>query len=186
MKKVNLPFFSFDRFYCLLLSILFFGFAGCSPSHKFLEPDFAFYSIKSGKIGSFYNFKNDFYKVKYVVLNFFAPECPPCIEELPELQKLFEAAQKQKDILFIAVGSVLDAVTPENHINAKDTLSDLNRFKKKYALKYPVYLAGSQKLRSFRVTGYPETFVFKVEQGIPKLIRKFISAIKYEELKEYL
>ena len=42
-------------------------------------------------------------KGKVVVMNFWATWCPPCIKELPSLQKLSTELANEKDIVFMAI-----------------------------------------------------------------------------------
>jgi len=42
-------------------------------------------------------------KGKVVVMNFWATWCPPCIKELPSLQKLSKELAGEKDIVFMAI-----------------------------------------------------------------------------------
>lgn len=62
------------------------------------------------------------YKGKYVYLDFWAPWCFPCVEEIPHLKKLVEE-YKNKDIIFVSV-CVWDK--KENWLNYLKTKSNFN------------------------------------------------------------
>lgn len=57
---------------------------------------YEFEDLKGNKINL------DKYKGKYVYLDFWAPWCTPCVEEIPHLKKLIEE-YKNKDIIFVSV-----------------------------------------------------------------------------------
>ena len=61
------------------------------------------------------------YKGKYVLINFWALWCSPCIKELPAMQKMFESLQVDSfEIIAIHVGPPeiqLDSFLAKNNIN---------------------------------------------------------------------
>ncbi|MDH4394594.1 MAG: TlpA disulfide reductase family protein [Limnobacter sp.] len=64
---------------------------------------------------------------KITVLNFWATWCPPCVEEMPELDELYtELKTKNIELIGIAV----------------DSPSNVNEFLKKTKVSYPIVLAG--------------------------------------------
>ena len=71
------------------------------------------------------------YRGKWVVVNYWATWCPPCLEEIPELV-MFHDKHKNKDALVLGV-SVEDIGIPA-----------LRRFMDEYMMDYPVLLGGSQ------------------------------------------
>lgn len=123
-------------------------------------------------------------KTKFLILNFFAPDCPPCIEELPDL-KIFHA-KKTAETNFIGIGSILDAAAEEMTATAPQLKDGVSQFIEEHQIKYPVYLAGSRELKKYKVTGFPETFVFELIDGKYRLRRRFLSVVKLKELEESL
>lgn len=122
-------------------------------------------------------------KAEILILNFFAPDCPPCIEEMPDLKKYTKDLPKH--ISFIGIGSVLEAIG-ESLANTDSKLIDrVKMFKQEHNITYPVYLAGSEQLNSFKVTGFPETLVFKLKDNSYQLKRRHLSAITYKELVSF-
>ena len=115
-----------------------------------------------------------------LVLNFFAPDCPPCIEEMPALKKFNQ--NLPNDLTFIGIGSVLEAVGEKLPSTDPEVVNRVKKFKQEYRVAYPVFLAGSDHLESLKVTGFPETLIFKREKDGYQLRRRHLSAITYEEL----
>jgi peroxiredoxin len=83
---------------------------------------------------------------KMVVLNFWATWCPPCVAEMPSLERLHRALGPE-GLAVVAVSADEDG-------------AELARFVSEHALTLPVLrdpggrVAGSE----YRTTGYPETF----------------------------
>ena len=162
----------------------------CRETEKFFEPAFHFPELRGNKIGKIFQLKEISKDVDHLILNFFAPDCPPCIEELPELEKFYlETSSKRKDVLFLGIASTLDSIAnePDSQRNSFESLiAPISKFRVKNRLKYKVYLADTRILRSFRITGFPETMIFKKEDGSFKLVRKFVSVIKIDDIRKYI
>lgn len=91
--------------------------------------------------GNVFNFEST--KGKVVFVNFWATWCPPCIAEMPSIQKLY--ADYQDKVVFLFVTS--------------DFYSDINPFLDKHKYTFKVYrpLDGSTGL--FDVPTIPRTFL---------------------------
>ena len=79
-------------------------------------PDFEFKDI----LGNTYTPED--IKGKVVVINFWFMSCAPCIEEMPELNKLVEEYENNNDVLFLALtldekGSMLNKFLETNVFN---------------------------------------------------------------------
>jgi peroxiredoxin len=84
---------------------------------------------------------------KVVVLNFWATWCPPCVAEMPSLERLHRS--------FSAEGvAVVTVSTDEDE-------AELRRFVAQRSLTLPVLKdpGGRVAAGEYRTTGYPETFV---------------------------
>lgn len=85
---------------------------------------------------------------KFVLLNFWATWCPPCVRELPSLQ---QAVQK--------VGADRFEVFAVSVDKAKD-LATIQRFRKKFALLFPIGLDHKSQIASvYGVNQFPSTFL---------------------------
>ena len=84
---------------------------------------------------------------KVVVLNFWATWCPPCVSEMPSLERLHRALGP--------VGLAVVAVSTD------EDEAELRRFVAQYALTLPVLRDPGGRVASdeYKTTGYPETFV---------------------------
>jgi len=91
------------------------------------------------------------YRGKWVVVNYWATWCPPCLEELPELE-IFHDAHKDRDALVLG-------------LNMEDIgLQKLRDFVEEQFLSYPVLRVGSHPdLPLGRVPGLPTTFLVSPE-----------------------
>jgi thiol-disulfide isomerase/thioredoxin len=79
---------------------------------------------------------------QWVVVNYWATWCGPCIKEMPELDELDHA---RDDV--IVLGLAYEETTPE----------DLNRFLEKRPVRYPIAIADP----------YAPPAAFKVPRGLP-------------------
>jgi cytochrome c biogenesis protein CcmG/thiol:disulfide interchange protein DsbE len=84
---------------------------------------------------------------KIVVLNFWATWCPPCVSEMPSLERLHRTLGPE--------GLAVLAVSTD------EDLADLRRFVGEQALTLPVLRdpGGRVAADDYHTTGYPETFV---------------------------
>lgn len=119
------------------------------------------------------------------IINFFAPDCPPCIEELPTIAKLSEKYIQSRKINFTIIGSNLLAVAENKSIG--EIKEAIEKFKKQHNIQYNIFLASSNDLKNFKVTGFPETLIFKRSKNNQwQLVRKFISSIEESDIDPYL
>ncbi|SMC74016.1 TlpA family protein disulfide reductase [Pedobacter nyackensis] len=86
-------------------------------------------------------------KGKVVFLNFWATWCPPCIAEMPSVNKLYEQFKNDKEVVFILVDADGDFAKSQKFMDKKD-----------YNL--PVYIADSSVPEVIFKGSLPTTVVF--------------------------
>lgn len=101
------------------------------------------------------------YKGKVVLLNLWSITCPPCIDEVPHFESLFQKMKGDKDFHLLTV------VT-----NRGETEREVAPFAEKHGLNFHI-LVDNKKVawRRYKLTGWPETFLLNRE-GI--IVEKFV------------
>ena len=84
---------------------------------------------------------------KILVVNYWATSCPPCVEEMPSLERLHQALAPEG---LVVLG-----------VSADEDEAALRQFVEKHAIRFPVLRdpGGRAFGQAYRTTGYPETFV---------------------------
>jgi len=110
---------------------------------------------------------------KVVLVNFFATWCPPCIEEIPMFNRLYE----QYGDIFEIVGVLYE----------KDkTKEEMLAFVKEHNIKFPVTLGAENFIAAKMfddVNKIPESFLFSKE-GF--LFEKYVGIVNEKVVEEYL
>lgn len=107
------------------------------------------------------------YRGKVVLVNVWATWCPPCIDEMPDLENLYKQ-MKSQGLPFEILGVSIDALGAD----------PVQKWVSRFGITFPILLdpRGSIK-KLYRTTGVPETFVVD-QQG--RLLRKFIGPRKWD------
>ncbi|MTW10307.1 redoxin family protein [Pseudoduganella eburnea] len=110
------------------------------------------------------------YQGKNLLVNFWAPWCAPCVEEMPELSELQKSALGKK-IQVIGIGI--------------DSPSNIAEFTQKVKVAYPIYVAGmsgTELSRNFGNTqgGLPFTVLIGADGTVKKT---YLARLKFDDLK---
>ncbi|MCK9529852.1 MAG: TlpA family protein disulfide reductase [Gammaproteobacteria bacterium] len=87
------------------------------------------------------------YRGKWVVVNYWATWCPPCVEEMPELAN-FHERHKDKDAVVLGVNMEEQAVA-----------ADIASFVEQFLVNYPVLLSEPKMTALGPIPGLPTTFL---------------------------
>jgi peroxiredoxin len=99
------------------------------------------------------------FRGKYVLLNFWATWCPPCVEEMPSLSGLHE---KLKDLGLVVLG-----------ISVDESKEEYERFLERARLTFPTVRDPERSVSArYGTVKYPETYLIDPE-GV--VIRKYIN-----------
>ncbi len=82
---------------------------------------------------------------QWVVVNFWATWCAPCLEEMPELQAFHDAQGERAAV----VGVNFESRSP----------AEIRDFVERLAITFPIVLSGGQPVPGFDLRGLPTTFL---------------------------
>jgi thiol-disulfide isomerase/thioredoxin len=117
-------------------------------------------------------------KGKWVVLNIWGTECPPCREEMPELVE-FHDNHKDSDSMVVSI-----AIDFPSYLHANK--QEVAGFADDYLIDFPVLLSDGSITRRMglgRLDGLPSTYVFDPEG---KVIGVQVGAITRDILETFI
>jgi len=112
------------------------------------------------------------YRGKWVVVNYWATWCPPCLEEMPELE-IFHNNHKDKDAVVLGVN--LEQISPDA----------LRNFVSEQFISYPVLLSGPKARTELgNVPGMPTSFLVAPDGQVAAWQVGTITAVELEAFIE--
>lgn len=145
---------------------LFFSLSGVSSDNMRLH-EFSVVDMQ----GKTHN--NDSVIGKYLVVNFWATWCPPCLREIPDFVEFYEKYKEKVEILGMNYEGVdIDKIT---------------EFKDSLGVDYPIILSTSNNRTEFtkfgKILGMPTTYIY-APNG--KLITRHLGEIDIETLEKFI
>lgn len=114
---------------------------------------------------------------KVYVLNFWFINCPPCKQEIPELNDLVKKYENNKDVVFIAIAldskSELKEFLKTSPFNY-NIVDDGDYFAKKYGVQYyPTHvIIGKDELIKFSTVGLASNTIYWLDKVIAEQVEK--------------
>jgi thiol-disulfide isomerase/thioredoxin len=154
------------RVVCVLLSMFFWALNAPSLATELASPDISKVELKDmmGKrhvLGQ--------YQGKWLVINYWATWCPPCLEEMPDLVNLYDA-RKHKDLMVIGVAFEYESA------KAVSTFVD------DMLVSYPIVLGDAAIAKQLgKAEVMPTTFIYNPAGKLVKVKRGLISRATIEQ-----
>ncbi|MBB6447389.1 redoxin domain-containing protein [Bacillus benzoevorans] len=125
-------------------------------------PDFELENLSGEKV------KLSDYRGKKVILNFWATWCPPCKEEMPAMEKFYQKAGDDVEILAVNI----------------DPQYNVQEFIDKMGITFPILLDKNDKVNSaYLIMTIPTTY-FINEDGL--ITNKYLTSMTEDIMKEYI
>ena len=105
------------------------------------------------------------YRDRVVLVNFWATWCKPCEEEMPSMQRLYDAFRGQP-FEMIAVSVDEDA-------------AEVEAFRERMALSFPIVLDPKQDVsRRYQTTGFPESLLI---DGAGRVVERYVGPRAWDD-----
>ena len=132
--------------------------------------------------GKNHSISDYFTQNKWVIVNIWGPKCPPCVDEMPDLQN-FHEDHKDKDAIVLGVALDFPSFGPAN-------VDDVREFADDYFISFPLLMGDAHTIRHLGggpLRGTPTTLLFspggnleeiQLGQITQKILEDFISKHK--------
>jgi thiol-disulfide isomerase/thioredoxin len=143
----------------VLLTLLFGG-----HSRAIAAPDFHLTDL-SGKTHALAQYKN-----RWVIVNYWATWCPPCLEEIPDLVALYDS-RKDRDVMLLGV--VFDYKSKQEVLNYVDDM----------LMSYPIVLGDAAVTK--QIVGadvLPTTIIYNPQGELVKVKRGLVTKAYLESV----
>jgi peroxiredoxin len=91
-------------------------------------------------------------KGKILVINFWFVKCPPCVQEMPDLNKIVDTFKDSSNVIFLSI--------------ALDDSWSIKQFLKTRPFKYAIVSDGKYLANSFNIRGYPTHVIVDQNQKV--------------------
>jgi len=111
---------------------------------------------------------------RVILLNIWATWCPPCVEEMPSMQRLYAALEGEAfEIVAVSVDASLGQADEDGYVGG-----DVGEFARSFGLTFPILHDPDGRIRTiYRTTGVPESFLIG-RDGI--IVRKISSSVEWD------
>lgn len=110
------------------------------------------------------------YRGKWVIVNYWATWCPPCLEEVPDLVALYDS-RKDKDVMVIGV--VFDYDSPQT----------VSKFVDDMLMSYPIVYGDDTVVKQIgRADALPTSYIYNPAGTLVKIKRGIVSRQYLEAL----
>ncbi len=149
------------KFNYLLVLLLTFPLLTTSADHDDQITDFSYIDTK----GEEHKFSE--HKGKWILVNYWATYCPPCLAEIPDIDRFAEDNKKT----FVALGIDAGGSSP----------AEIDAFKKKLNVHYPLIPGQESALLAFGIVeAIPTSYIISPKGEI---VDKYVGIITYNDLK---
>ena len=112
----------------------------------------------------------DEYRGKWVLVNYWASYCPPCLAEMPDIERFYRANRKKFTVLGMDTAS--------------SSVPDIKAFMQDYGITYPLIPTQTSTLLAFgEIFAIPTSYLIS-PQG--KVVNKTIGMITFKDLNHYV
>lgn len=135
------------------------------PLPGYYAPDFTAADVFTGEVVRLSDLRG-----QVVFLNFWATWCPPCKEEMPEIEAFHSEHGDRVKVL--ALGA-----------DPRESPEQLRKFAEAMGITFPVIHDGGEGAQAYRVVGIPTSF-FIDQNGVVQV--RYMSPLTLDQMKEYL